>query len=95
MSSALAVFSVHRYECEYIYWAMAIKCLDQMEGETQRLNFNFMKFTQTFACSLSPSVTNSDIPFPARATPLTNAVEAPEPIPTAKHLNCRNNKSLR
>ena len=41
----------------------------------------------TLGCILSPSFTNSALPFPALASPSTSDVEAPEPIPNVKHLN--------
>ena len=42
--------------------------------------------TCTFGCILSPSFTNSALPLPAVARPLTSAVEAPEPIPNVNTL---------
>ena len=41
----------------------------------------------TLGCILSPFFTNSELPFPALASPSTRDVEAPDPIPKVKHLN--------
>ena len=46
--------------------------------------FSYNKFT--FDCIRSLSAMNSADPLPARAIPLTRAVDAPDPIPNVKHL---------
>jgi hypothetical protein len=50
------------------------------------LKIKFVKNCFTFACILSPVVTNSAAPFPASAIPLTRADDAPDPMPNEKHL---------
>ena len=55
--------------------------------QVKDITISWKKKTFTFFGRWSSwSETNSDVPFPALATPFIRAVDTPEPIPKVKHL---------